>query len=359
MRDPFTWSIPLGRLFDVSVRVHILFPLVALGLILRVALLKDAEPPVIPPGRWIDAAVVMGLLFFVILLHELGHCFAARTVGGDADEILLWPLGGLASCDIPHQPRAHFITAAGGPAVNLAICLICGLALAFAFNVPYRPTWNPIWDPYRATAAGDIKMYLWDGSLRETNQVAVLVLARLFWVSWLVLLLNVLLIGFPFDGGRMFQSLLWPFVGYRQATLYAVFAGFVCMLVLLVAAMVMNEVLVLFLAFFTFLACRQEWLTLETGAEESLFGYDFSQGYTSLEREEPAPRQPRRKKINFLQRWLQRRAARKLQQQQENAEADARRVDQLLEKIQLHGKASLTDEESRFLKRYADRMKNK
>jgi hypothetical protein len=131
------------------------------------------------------------------------------------------------------------------------------------------------------------------------------------------------------------------------------------MIVLLIAAIGFNEVLVLFLAFFTYTSCKQEWITLETGGEESLFGYDFSQGYTSLERDEPAPRQPRRKKISFLQRWLQRRAARKLQQQQVDAEAEARRVDELLEKIQRQGKASLTDEENRFLKRYADRMKNK
>ena len=124
-------------------------------------------------------------------------------------------------------------------------------------------------------------------------------------------------------------------------------------------AIIFNEVLALFLAFFTYTACKQEWITLESGGEESLFGYDFSQGYTSLERDEPPPRRPRRRKPNFFQRWLQRRASRKLQKQQENAEAEARRVDDLLDKIQRLGKESLTDEENRFLKRYADRMKNK
>ncbi len=83
--------------------------------------------------------------------------------------------------------------------------------------------------------------------------------------------------------------------------------------------------MILVLAFFTYTACKQEWITLESGGEESLFGYDFSQGYTSLERDEPPPRRPRRKKTNFLQRWLQRRAADKLRKQQENAEAEARR----------------------------------
>ena len=199
----------------------------------------------------------------------------------------------------------------------------------------------------------------WTAGRVLTDNLAAIVLARLFFVSWVTFLLNVVLIGFPWDAGRMFQSALWPYLGYRQATLYAVFAGFICMFVLLVVSIMFNEVLVLFLAFFTYTSCKQEWLTLEAGGEESLFGYDFSQGYTSLERDEPAAPRPRRKKLNFLQRWLQRRAARKLQKRQEDAEADARRVDELLEKIQNHGKEALTDEEQRFLKRYADRMKNK
>jgi stage IV sporulation protein FB len=352
MRDPFSWSFPIGRVFGISVRIHFLFPLVCLGLILRFTTKEY------PAGTWIDVAMVLGLLFVTVLLHEFGHCFAARRMGGEANEVLLWPLGGLAACDVPHNPRAHFITAFGGPAVNLLICLGCGLAMAFLLDGSYRPTWNPFWRPYR-NEFGHVLLVRWDGIEVPTDKLADLVLARLFYVSWFTFLLNVLLIGFPWDAGRMFQSALWPHVGYRQATLYAVFAGFICMFVLLIVSIVFNEVLILFLAFFTYTSCKQEWITLETGGEESLFGYDFSQGYTSLERDEAPPRQPRRQKVNFFQRWLQRRAARKLQQQQENAEAETRRVDELLEKIQRHGKESLTDEENRFLKRYADRMKNK
>jgi len=31
-----------------------------------------------------------------VLAHEYGHAFGARLVGGDCQEILMWPLGGLA-----------------------------------------------------------------------------------------------------------------------------------------------------------------------------------------------------------------------------------------------------------------------
>jgi hypothetical protein len=88
-----------------------------------------------------------------------------------------------------------------------------------------------------------------------------------------------------------------------------------------------------------------------------VFGYDFSQGYTSLERDEPPP--PRKRRPNFWQRWLQRRAARKLQAEAERREAEERRMDELLEKIQREGKQALTDEENRFLKRVADKYRNR
>src|SRR3954451_7213365 len=97
MHDPFAWSIPLGRLFGVTIRLHWFFPFVALGLILHVALYQPegAPPPV--PGAWIDAALLLLVLFFSTLLHEFGHCFAARWMNGEAQEVLLWPLGGLAN----------------------------------------------------------------------------------------------------------------------------------------------------------------------------------------------------------------------------------------------------------------------
>src|SRR5206468_3474990 len=44
MHDPFAWSLPLGpRLFGITVRVHWLFPFVAIGWVLHTALYKPYE----------------------------------------------------------------------------------------------------------------------------------------------------------------------------------------------------------------------------------------------------------------------------------------------------------------------------
>jgi Zn-dependent protease len=275
-------------------------------------------------------------------------------VDGDAHEILLWPLGGLAAVDVPHTPRAHFLTALAGPLVNLFLCLGAGCALA-AFTV--RPPFNPFWYPI-SLKGGEIvapDLYNWDGILLTAPGPWPVLLARFFWVNWILFLLNVVLIGFPMDGGRLFQCILWPRLGFREATRLAIGAGFITMLVVGVYAIVTDETLFLLLALFIYVTCRQQFILLETGGEESLFGYDFSQGYTSLERDQPPPR----RRPGVLKRWLQNRAAQRMQREQETREKEERRMDELLEKVQREGLQALTDEERRFLTRVSARYRNR
>ncbi|HEY7329404.1 MAG TPA: M50 family metallopeptidase [Gemmataceae bacterium] len=349
MRDPFFWSVPLGRFFGITVRVHLLFPVVALGLILRLAV-KGTE------GAWIDGVMLTCLLFVSVLLHEFGHCFAARWVDGDADEIMMWPLGGLASVDIPQEPRAYFITAAAGPATNFLLAGICALALAFATDASYQPLWNPLTSVLREDPSGTIHMWTWSGDRVPVNHVWTILLARMFWVNWSLFLLNVLLVCFPLDGGRMLQSALWPSLGYRQATLAVIYAGFVFTVVVGLISIVYDELLVFCLALFIYISCRTQLFILETGGEEGLFGYDFSQGYTSLERDAP---HVTTKRTSWWKRWRENRAARKLQRETEQREAEERRLDELLDKVQKLGMSALTEEERRFMKRVSDRYRNR
>lgn len=425
MRDPFSWSFPLARLFGITVRVHILFPLFALAMILRAAFPKENQGY---PGLWIDTAIIMGLLFVSVLLHEFGHCFGARMVEGDAHEILMWPLGGLAAIEVPHTPQANFIAAAAGPAVNVLLCLVAGM---FLVSQGLVPPLNPLsmseayaphlyrWGEgihYGTKELPGARLYVWqdkatgepvdaaeaakapdryieqpvresqvkptetkkDGKiekgppfyLENNSNVQVrrefsarlgwdeVLAGRVFWLNWFLLLLN-LLPGFPLDGGRMFQAILWWRSDYRQATLAAVVAGFIVMVIIGLYGVVVNDVMPLLLALFIYFTCKQQWFVLETGGEEPMFGYDFSQGYTSLERDQPAASPPRRRRPNFIQRWLQRRAQRKAQRAQETREAEERRMDELLEKVQQHGLQALTDEERRFLTRVSARYRNR
>src|SRR5437762_877795 len=152
MRDPFSWSLPLGRMFGITIRLHILFPLFILIIWLKVIAKENT-----PAGTGLEILIILGLLFVAVLLHEFGHCFGARLVDGEANEVLLWPLGGLANCDVPHTPRANFVCAAAGPLTNLLLCLLAGGVLAFCSLRPsFDPTLNQLWLT---------ELYDWQGQL--------------------------------------------------------------------------------------------------------------------------------------------------------------------------------------------------
>jgi Zn-dependent protease len=355
LRDLLAWSFPIGNLFGISMRVHITMPFLMLGLIGRVAFDKDSDGHQYISNTWQDASMLMALMFLSTLLHEFGHCFAARFMDGEADEILMWPLGGLAFCkSLPHNWLAHLVFAAGGPLADLAKCIVLGLILFFGFD--YIPPFNPFWYPYRISENSiAIALNSWSGAT-TTDNIVIIVLARFFWITWVLMLFNLVLLGYPFDSGRMLQAVLWPRLGHYQSTYVAIYCGYGVMLIIGILSIIYREPLLAFLTIFIYVSCAQEMTVLESAHEDSLFGYDFSQGYTSLEKDEPPP--PKPKKQNFIQRWLAERAARKEQQEQEQRAADDRRMDELLEKIQKYGKESLTDEEQRFLKRVADRYKN-
>jgi Zn-dependent protease len=400
MRDPMTWSFPIGRMFGVNIRVHVFLPVVMLGLFLHV-MASDAAKTL--TNLWVDVLVVLGILFVSILLHEFGHVFGARAADGDASEILMWPLGGLAYCDVPHTPQANLITAMAGPAVNLLLCVAAGGALACAtFLPPVNPFTSSPFTPVlrnwredivygnrhfggedriyvnRDTSAGRVREWLPADEQRirraereagkgllpnEFAEPAKLApwqafAAQVFYLNWVLLLLN-LLPAFPLDGGRALHCVLWWRSDYRQAMYTTAYVGFVIMLIVAIFAIAANEggVLAMCLALIIYVNCRQQLILLETGGDETPFGYDFSQGYTSLERDQPSTAPPRRKQPNPLQRWLQKRAAKRAQRELEQREAEERRMDELLEKVQREGLQSLNDEERRFLTRVSARYR--
>lgn len=397
MRDPLSWSIPLFRAFGIQVRLHILYIIITLGMILR-AVAKT-------PDSWVEFTLIwVVMLFVIVLLHEFGHCFAARRVNGDANEILMWPLGGLAYCDVPHAARAHFVTAAGGPLVNVLICLVCAAALVpakylpplnpFNLNQIYSPQLHHLGDGATHYKAGqpvfhkagttevvddysrifpvkdkDGNVHYFAGYDGKQNTVEVtasmppsypgwvLWTARLFWMSWILFLFN-LIPAFPLDGGRLMQSAIWGRTGdFRRGTLIAVYTGFVVAVLFILISFWVVDPLLLGLAIFIWVFCRQQYIALEMSEGDSFMGYDFSQGYTSLEKDDPPP--PKPKKLGPIKRWLQARRERRALRDAEQRALDEARMDELLDKIHRQGKEALTDEERRFMDRVSARYRNR
>jgi Zn-dependent protease len=399
MRDPMSWSLPVFRLFGIQVRVHLFFIVFALGLFLRQITLLQYQNV-----WWLDMFLLsFVVLFGSVLLHEFGHCFGARYMDGDAREILIWPLGGLAYVDVPHRARALFVMVAAGPAVNVLICLVCAGALAAAGFVP---SLNPLADPHRAemtnyrdgrtyTSPYMVKLYKAgtneEPTYRELNErmkeyeqttknrlpkptetaeydkaaaamgyeraVAggwVIWAYRIFWLNLILFLFN-MLPAYPLDGGQLLQAVIWGRTqDHRRGVVVAAYTGMAFAVLFLVVSMAANESMFLALSLFMLYSASMKLSQLD--ADEGPFGYDFSAGYTSLEKDdEPAPRV---KRPGPLRRWLDARKARKVARESEQRQKDEERMDQLLEKIARSGQGSLTDEERQFLKRVSARKRN-
>eukprot|EP00929_Paragymnodinium_shiwhaense_P083959 TRINITY_DN44871_c0_g1_i1.p1 TRINITY_DN44871_c0_g1~~TRINITY_DN44871_c0_g1_i1.p1 ORF type:complete len:309 (+),score=47.17 TRINITY_DN44871_c0_g1_i1:166-1092(+) len=81
------------------------------------------------------------VLLLTVLIHELGHCAGAKLVGGRAQKILLWPLGGLAFCGSGGGPGADLVVATMGPLTHL----------------PQYAIWRGLHDAAVASSAGNGK----------------------------------------------------------------------------------------------------------------------------------------------------------------------------------------------------------
>ena len=146
-------------------------------------------------------AVLTALGFFgSILLHELGHAFAARREGIEVPSIELFMFGGFTRMGrAADSPGQEFRIAAAGPLVTLAIAAI-GLAVGIAVMGV---------DQFRDAA-----------TLRGTAPSDVFELWLSFLVSINVLLLAFNLVpAFPLDGGRIAQAIAWKVTGNRTTAI--------------------------------------------------------------------------------------------------------------------------------------------
>jgi Zn-dependent protease len=133
-------------------------------------------------------------IFGIVLLHEFGHVLACRQVGGVANEIVLWPLGGVALGRPPPRAGAELWTIAAGPLVNVVLYPVLLLAAERSVEAGLSPDFS-----------------------------------RWLVMMWLInkwLLIFNLLPVYPLDGGQILRSLLWYRVGRGRSLLIATSVGF-------------------------------------------------------------------------------------------------------------------------------------
>ena len=137
-------------------------------------------------------------LFLIILTHEFGHAMACRQVGGRADRIVLWPLGGVAYVDAPQRPGATLWSIAAGPLVNVVLIPILLGLTAFARSSGWAVAMPDVYKLIRA----------------------------IFYIDVVLLIFNILPV-YPLDGGQILRSLLWFVLGRARSLQVATILGLI------------------------------------------------------------------------------------------------------------------------------------
>lgn len=347
MSDPLSWSFNLGRWAGTRIRVHLFLVLYA-GLMLLMAASAKGHP-VLPALAW------LGLLLLALVCHELGHSLMAARLGMEREEVRIWPLGNMVAPSTSAASRsseAVFIALAG-PAASLAMALIAAIGLGFT---EYRMEFNPF--------SGHEGAPVLAGSPDHARAAALSTawyLGCFGFLNWVIFLAN-LIPALPMDMGRVLRGVLAHQSKDGLLATYTARAFAVVLALVGVYRFSFNRPGALV---WIGLAVLIEWMVRleirmfeEVGFfdDSGVFGYDFSQGYASLE---AGASMVRPKPESALKRWRRRRSEQRRQRREAQEAAEERRMDEILLKIHHEGRASLTDEENRFLVRVSVKIRNR
>lgn len=228
-----SWSIGVGRIFGVEIRIHLTF----LFLLLFVWAMEYTSKTT-NPAR---GALLVGMVFASVVLHELGHALLAAHAGMTAKAVILLPLGGVTVQDqgstqeAPGTPgfagwkREVWISLAG-PLVNLLIAFIAGsivLAVAPEVHLGMRPLVH-----------------------------SAHLLRSLVWINVVLGVLN-LLPAYPMDGGRILRAWFTRHMDMVQATRRAVTIGQAFAMMFMLAGFV-SDVYLVVIGTFLFIGAQLE-----------------------------------------------------------------------------------------------------
>jgi Zn-dependent protease/CBS domain-containing protein len=214
------WALQIGTMLGIPIRIHATFLLVLAWFGMDAAASSRNVP---------RALALVVACFGCVLLHELGHAAMGRRFGVRTQEIVLYPIGGVARLETIPGGWAEILIALAGPAVNVVIALCCKAAL-YGLALPFPKL----------------------ADLQNTGLVQSL------------LLVNVLLAAFnmtpafPMDGGRVLRGLLALGLGQHRATRIAAFIGQVIAAVFVLFGVFGPNVSLAFIGLFVFLGAAQE-----------------------------------------------------------------------------------------------------
>jgi Zn-dependent protease/CBS domain-containing protein len=208
-----SWSIPVGRLFGVDVRIHLTFFILPMFIFWTDYALRQGNAT--GPR---DLAIV-GIILACVAMHECGHMLAARRIGLIPKAVILLPLTGVALYEEPRieKPpppallwKREIRLALVGPLVSLILACLAATVV---------------------TASGR-GIDLWKWPFLQATDLA----KSLVWANFYLAVLN-LMPAYPLDGGRILRALFSRTLDPSAATRRAVSISNAIAMVLMIAGL--------------------------------------------------------------------------------------------------------------------------
>jgi stage IV sporulation protein FB len=351
MTDPLTWSpINLGRWGGAQVRVHITLILFLATSLLHAVLSRSVG--------MLETVAWLTLLLVALALHEAGHALVSWWMGAEPEDIHLWPLGNMVGpIQSARAGDSAPLVAIGGLAFSLTAALTVAVALELMGA-------RMVWNPFGYSPSGGTPF------LRVAER-PVTTFTTNWWIGWFgylnfVIFLANLIPALPFDGGRIVRAYFsHTSLSVARDNLLPPILARGCVILLVLIALVrlllshdLNGLTLIGLAIPIEWIARIEAHMLEEGGffEDGVFGYDFSEGYTSLEGSTAKVRPYRE---SALKRWRRRRSDLRRERRRAKEAAEERRMDEILDKIHREGRSALSEEETHFLERVSAKYRNR
>jgi len=213
-----SWSIPVGRLFGIEIRLHLTF-------FFLLFFVWGTEGKSQDPNAVLRGLGLVGIIFGSVVFHELGHALVARRAGVPAKSIILLPIGGITIMDEAqvapegqNEWKRDIWIAIAGPMINLALAASSALIL-----VTVIPGFQLMGHPPM-----------------HSNTL----LRSIVWANLYIGLFN-LLPAYPMDGGRVLRALFSRNSDPVQATQRAVRIGHVFSALFIMVGLMSNYWLVM------------------------------------------------------------------------------------------------------------------
>jgi len=310
-------SVPFGTWLGVRVRLH--FWLLLSFLFLVMGLFDGISPVVI--------VIDMALTLAVLLLHDFGHRAFTLWVGGEHNEFMLWPAGGMVFPNVPPGTRPALVAFSGGMVVNL----ILGIGGFVAYQM-LTGIWlpHPILGSLLSLGGTPLASSISSGGLLP------FCVANFTFLNWGVLMANCLPY-FWFDGGFLWRAILQPMLGAQAAHSVTCIFGMILAVPMFFLALAGRSLLLMIVWVFLFSSAYSARTQMMVEEESYAVSYGG-----------PGPSGRVR-----TGRWPAKSAARA----QAKRRREEQKIDAILAKVSAHGMHSLTWMEKRTLKKGSQRLR--